>query len=46
MSDVDYRPYPILVLDDEPDILESFLLTYGEDVTVHSAQGGSCPQVI
>ncbi len=38
--DLVYREYPILVVDDEPDILSSFRLAFRREFTVHCAEGG------
>jgi len=37
---LDYRSVPILVVDDEPDILASFEFSYGDEFTVLKATGG------
>lgn len=39
--DIDYRGYPILVVDDEPDILRSFQINYGDDFTILTASNGT-----
>jgi two-component system response regulator HupR/HoxA len=39
--ELDYRAFPILVVDDEPDILRAFELAYGDDFTVLTADGGA-----
>ncbi len=39
--EVDYRRYPVLVVDDEPDILRSFSFNYGDDFTVLTAESGA-----
>ncbi len=39
--EVDYRAFPILVVDDEPDILRAFELSYGDDFTILTADGGT-----
>jgi len=39
--DVDYRQYPVLVVDDEPDILSSFSFNYGDDFDVLTAPSGA-----
>src|SRR5215472_4625233 len=41
MSDIDYRSYPVLVVDDEPDILTSFRLSYGSEFAIHCAASGA-----
>jgi two-component system response regulator HupR/HoxA len=38
---IDHRQYAILVVDDEPDILETFEFAYGGDFTIRTASGGS-----
>jgi two-component system response regulator HupR/HoxA len=37
---LDYRRFPVLVVDDEPDILRSFTFNYGDDFHVLTAEGG------
>ena len=37
---LDYRQFPVLVVDDEPDILRSFRFNYGEDFDVLTAESG------
>jgi two-component system response regulator HupR/HoxA len=39
--EVDYREYPVLVVDDEPDILRSFTFNYGDDFQVMTAASGA-----
>ncbi len=39
--EVDYRRYPVLVVDDEPDILRSFTFNYGDDFDVVTASSGA-----
>jgi two-component system response regulator HupR/HoxA len=39
--ELDYRAFPILVVDDESDILRAFELSYGDDFTVLTAEGGT-----
>jgi DNA-binding NtrC family response regulator len=39
--DLDYRAFPILVVDDEPDILRAFQLSYGDDFTILTAEAGT-----
>jgi DNA-binding NtrC family response regulator len=39
--ELDYRAFPILVVDDEPDILRAFELSYGDDFTILTADGGT-----
>jgi two-component system response regulator HupR/HoxA len=39
--EVDYRRFPVLVVDDEPDILRSFSFNYGDDFDVVTADGGA-----
>jgi DNA-binding NtrC family response regulator len=41
MPDIDYRSYPVLVVDDEPDILASFRLSYGGEFAIHCAASGA-----
>jgi len=38
---IDYRSCPVLVVDDEPDMLEIFQLNYGRDFSLHTALGGA-----
>jgi DNA-binding NtrC family response regulator len=38
---VDYRSFPILVVDDEADILRAFEFGYGDEFTVVTADGGT-----
>jgi len=38
---LDYREFPVLVVDDEPDILQSFRFNYGEDFDVLTAESGA-----
>jgi fatty-acid desaturase len=38
---VDYHQYPVLVVDDEPDILRSFRFNYGEDFDILTAESGA-----
>ena len=37
----DYHQFPVLVVDDEPDILRSFRYNYGEDFDVLTAESGA-----
>ncbi len=37
----DYRQFPVLVVDDEPDILRSFRFNYGEEFDVLTAESGT-----
>jgi two-component system response regulator HupR/HoxA len=37
---LDYHQFPVLVVDDEPDILRSFRFNYGEDFDVLTAESG------
>jgi DNA-binding NtrC family response regulator len=39
--ELDYRAFPILVVDDEPDILRAFELSYGDDFTILTAGAGA-----
>jgi len=39
--EVDYRKFPVLVVDDEPDILRSFSFNYGEDFELLTAPSGA-----
>jgi two-component system response regulator HupR/HoxA len=39
--DIDYRRFPVVVVDDEPDILRSFALSYGDEFDVHTADSGA-----
>jgi len=38
---LDYRAFPVLVVDDEADILRAFELGYGDDFTILTAQSGA-----
>jgi DNA-binding NtrC family response regulator len=38
--ELDYRQYPVLVVDDEPDILRTFVFSYGEEFSVFTAESG------
>jgi two-component system response regulator HupR/HoxA len=38
---LDYRNYPILVVDDEPDILRAFRFNYDDEFEVLTAEGGA-----
>jgi two-component system response regulator HupR/HoxA len=38
---LDYRQFPILVVDDEPDILRSFTFNYGDDFEIVTAGSGA-----
>ncbi len=40
-SELDHREFPILVVDDEPDILSSFRLAFRREFTIHCAEGGA-----
>lgn len=40
-ADLDYREFPVLIVDDEPDILSSFRLAFRREFTVHCADGGA-----
>jgi two-component system response regulator HupR/HoxA len=39
--EVDYRQFPVLLVDDEPDILRAFTYNYGDDFTVLTAESGA-----
>jgi two-component system, NtrC family, response regulator HupR/HoxA len=39
--EIDYRRFPLLVVDDEPDILRSFSFNYGDDFAIVTAGGGA-----
>jgi two-component system response regulator HupR/HoxA len=39
--EVDYRRFPVVVVDDEPDILSSFAFNYGDDFEVLTAPSGA-----
>lgn len=41
MSAIDLQQFPVLVVDDEPDILLSFRFNYGDDLTVVEANSGA-----
>jgi two-component system, NtrC family, response regulator HupR/HoxA len=38
---LNYRQFPILIVDDEPDILRSFRFNYGDDFEILSAESGA-----
>ncbi len=40
-TSIDYRAYPVLFVDDEPDIVETFRLSFEDDFTVLGATSGS-----
>ena len=40
-AELDYREFPVLIVDDEPDILSSFRLAFRHEFTVHCAEGGA-----
>jgi two-component system response regulator HupR/HoxA len=40
MSTIDYRAFPVLVVDDEPDVLEVIALNYEREFDVRTAQSG------
>src|SRR5947199_293769 len=39
--EVDYRQFPVLIVDDEPDILRAFSFNYGDEFTIVSAGSGA-----
>ena len=39
--EVDYRGFPVLVVDDEPDILRSFAFNYGDEFALLTAESGA-----
>ena len=39
--ELDYRQFPVLLVDDEPDILRAFTFNYGDDFTVLTAESGA-----
>jgi two-component system response regulator HupR/HoxA len=39
--DIDYRSWPLIVVDDEPDILSSFRFNYGDEFDVLTAESGA-----
>ena len=39
--EVDYRQFPVLLVDDEPDILLAFTFNYGDDFEVLTAESGA-----
>ena len=39
--EVDYRKFPVLVVDDEPDILRAFSFNYGDEFDVVTAPNGA-----
>jgi DNA-binding NtrC family response regulator len=41
MADVDYRRFPVVMVDDEPDLLRSFVYNYGDEFEVLTAESGS-----
>jgi two-component system response regulator HupR/HoxA len=38
--EIDYLRFPVVVVDDEPDILRSFTYSYGDEFAVHTAESG------
>jgi two-component system response regulator HupR/HoxA len=40
IPEIDYRAFPVLVVDDEPDIVETFRFSFRKDFTVLSATSG------
>jgi two-component system, NtrC family, response regulator HupR/HoxA len=38
--EIDYLRFPVVVVDDEPDILRSFAYSYGDEFAVHTADTG------
>jgi two-component system response regulator HupR/HoxA len=41
VEEVDYRRHPLVVVDDEPDILRSFVYNYGDEFDIHTADTGA-----
>ena len=41
MVEIDYRSWPVVVVDDEPDILRSFRFNYGDEFDVLVAESGA-----
>jgi two-component system, NtrC family, response regulator HupR/HoxA len=39
--ELDYRQFPVVVVDDEPDILRSFVYNYGDEFEVLTAESGA-----
>jgi DNA-binding NtrC family response regulator len=39
--DIDYRHFPVVMVDDEPDILRAFTFSYGKDFSVVTAESGA-----
>jgi two-component system, NtrC family, response regulator HupR/HoxA len=39
--ELDYRQFPVLVVDDEPDILRSFTFNYGDEFEIFTADSGA-----
>ncbi len=39
--EVDYRRFPLVVVDDEPDILRSFVYNYGDEFDILTAESGA-----
>ncbi len=39
--DIDYRRYPVLIVDDEPDILSAFRFSYEDELEILAAEGGA-----
>ena len=41
MVEIEYRQFPVVVVDDEPDILRSFVYNYGDEFEVLTAESGA-----
>ncbi len=39
--EIDYRRFPVVVVDDEPDILRSIKYAYGDEFEIHTADSGA-----
>jgi two-component system response regulator HupR/HoxA len=39
--EIDYRRFPVVVVDDEPDILRSFAYSYGDEFEIQTAESGA-----
>jgi DNA-binding NtrC family response regulator len=39
--ELDYRQFPVVVVDDEPDILRAFRFNYADEFDLHTADGGA-----
>ena len=41
MDEIDYRRWPVLLVDDEPDILRAFTFSYEDEFAILTAEGGA-----